>query len=113
MEKIRQVAYTKDFVKYYRCEDIITPVAFLEELAAKGWKYDKVFMKRDAEMDMQFDIGYYTIEELRLRQNALDYGPACLFALEAQLGDHKAEIHFSDDSKVVYMITAESEFELE
>ena len=113
MEKIRQVVSGSNFVKYYRCNDIIHPVAFLEDLAAKGWKYDKVFMKRDAEMDMQFDIGYYTIEELRQLDKSLAYGPACQFELEAQLDGHRAQIHFSDDSKIVYMLTSDPEFELE
>lgn len=113
MEKIRQSVSGNNFVKYYRCKDIIRPVAFLEDLAAKGWKYGKVFMKRDAELDMQFDIGYYTIEELRQLEKALAYGPACQFTLNAYLDDHMAEIHFSDDSKIIYILTVDPEFELE
>lgn len=113
MEKIRQSVSGNNFVKYYRGKDVIHPVSFLENLAARGWKYDKVFMKRDAEMDMQFDIGYYTIEELRQLEKYLAYGPACQFTLDARLDDHMAEIHFSDDSKIVYMFTADQEFELE
>ena len=113
MEKIREVIFKKNIVKYYRYEEIVTPVEFLESLAAKGWKYDKVFMKRDAEMDMQFDIGNYTLEELKNVKASLAYGPACMFTLEANLDDHFAEIHFSDDSKIVYIFTTESDFELE
>lgn len=113
MEKIRQGVSGNNFVKYYCCKDIIRPVAFLEDLAAKGWKFDKVFMKRDAEMDMQFDIGYYTVEELRQLEKDLTYGPACQFTLDARLDDHVAEIHFSDDSKIVYMFTDDRDFELE
>lgn len=113
MEKIREVIFKKNIVKYYRYEEIVTPVEFLESLAAKGWKYDKVFMKRDAEMDMQFDIGNYTLEELRKAKASLAYGPACMFTLEASLNDHVAEIHFSDDSQIVYMSTIEPDFELE
>ena len=113
MKKIREVIFKKNIVKYYRYEEIVTPVEFLESLAAKGWKYDKVFMKRDAEMDMQFDIGNYTLEELRKAKASLAYGPACMFTLEASLNDHVAEIHFSDDSKIVYMSTIEPDFELE
>lgn len=114
MEKIRQAVSGNYFVKYYRCKDIIKPVAFLEDLAAKGWKYDKFFLKRDAEMDMQFDIGYYTIDELRRLEKDLSYGPACQFTLDAHLDDdHMAEIHFSDDSKIVYMFTVDPMFELE
>ena len=100
-------------MKYYRCKDIIKPVAFLEDLAAKGWKYDKVFLKRDAEMDMQFDIGYYTIDELKQFEKNLSYGSACQFTLDAHLDDHIAEIHFSDDSQIIYMLTVDPEFELE
>ena len=113
MEKIREVVYNKTIVKYYRYGEIVKPVAFLEELAAKGWKFDKVFMKRDAEMDMQFDIGNYTLEELRESEQALQYGPACMFTLNAVLDGHAAEIHFSDDSKIFYMMTDEKDFELE
>lgn len=113
MEKIRQAVSGNNFVKYYRCKDIIHPVAFLKDLAAKGWKYGKIFMKRDAEMDMQFDIGYYTIEELRQLEKTLAYGPACQFTLDAHLDGHMAEIHFSDDSEIVYMFTSDREFELE
>ena len=113
MEKIREATNKKNIVKYYRYEEIVKPVEFLEELAAKGWKFDKVFMKRDAEMDMQFDIGNYTLEELKNVKASLAYGPACMFTLEANLDDHFAEIHFSDDSKIVYMFTTEPDFELE
>ena len=113
MEKIREVIFEKHIVKYYRYEEIIRPVEFLESLAAKGWKFDKVFMKRDAEMDMQFDIGDYTLEELRKAKASLAYGPACVFTLEASLNEHFAEIHFSDDSKIVYISTIEPDFELE
>ena len=113
MEKIREATNKKNIVKYYRYEEIVKPVEFLEELAAKGWKFDKVFMKRDAEMDMQFDIGNYTLDELRKFKASLAYGPACMFTLEASLNDHVAEIHFSDDSKIVYMSTIEPDFELE
>ena len=113
MEKIREVVLSNNLAKYYRYEEIVTPVEFLESLAAKGWKYDKVFMKRDAEMDMQFDIGNYTLEELRKAKASLAYGPACMFTLEASLNDHVAEIHFSDDSPIVYMSTIEPDFELE
>ena len=113
MEKIREATNKKNIVKYYRYEEIVKPVEFLEELAAKGWKFDKVFMKRDAEMDMQFDIGNYTLDELRKFKASLAYGPACMFTLEANLDDHFAEIHFSDDSKIVYMFTTEPDFELE
>ena len=113
MEKIREATDKKNIVKYYRYEEIVKPVEFLEELAAKGWKFDKVFMKRDAEMDMQFDIGNYTLDELRKFKASLAYGPACMFTLEANLDDHFAEIHFSDDSKIVYMFTTEPDFELE
>lgn len=113
MEKIREVAFTNNIVKYYRYEKIVNPVEFLEALAAKGWKFDKVFMKRDAEMDMQFDIGYYTLEELRQAETLLAYGDPCMFTLNAVLNGHTAEIHFSDDSKVVYIFTTEPDFELE
>ena len=113
MEKIREATDKKNIVKYYRYEEIVKPVEFLEELAAKGWKFDKVFMKRDAEMDMQFDIGNYTLEELKNVKASLAYGPACMFTLEANLDDHFAEIHFSDDSRIVYMFTTEPDFELE
>ena len=113
MEKYNEIVFSKNIVKYYQCEEIVKPVAFLETLAAKGWKFDKVFMKRDAEMDMQFDIGEYTLEELRQAEASLAYGPACQFTLKASLHDHTAEIHFSDDSKIVYMITTEPDFELE
>ena len=113
MEKIEEITNEKNIVKYYRYEEIVKPVEFLEELAAKGWKFDKVFMKRDAEMDMQFDIGNYTLDELRKFKASLAYGPACMFTLEAKLDDHFAEIHFSDDSRIVYMFTTEPDFELE
>ena len=113
MEKISEDIYTNNIVKYYRYGEIVKPVAFLEALAAKGWKFDKVFMKRDAEMDMQFDIGYYTLEELRQSEASLAYGPACKFTLEASLNGHAVVIHFSDDSKVIYMVTTEPDFELE
>ncbi len=69
-------------------------------------------MRRDAEMDMQFDIGNYTLDELRKVKASLAYGPACMFTIEAKLDDHFAEIHFSDDSKIVYMFTTEPDFEL-
>ena len=113
MEKIREATNKNNIVKYYRYGEIVKPVEFLEELAAKGWKFDKVFMKRDAEMDMQFDIGNYTLDELRKFKASLAYGPACMFTLEANLDDHFAEIHFSDDSKIVYIFTTEPDFELE
>lgn len=112
MEKIRQSVSGNNFVKYYRYKDIIRPIAFLDDLAAKGWKYDKVFMKRDAEMDMQFDIGYYTIEELKQVEKFLAYGPECQFTLNASLNGNTAEIHFSDGSKIVYILTINPEFEL-
>ena len=113
MEKIREATNKNNIVKYYRYGEIVKPVEFLEELAAKGWKFDKVFMKRDAEMDMQFDIGNYTLDELRKFKASLAYGPACMFTLEANLDDHFAEIHFSDDSRIVYMFTTEPDFEFE
>lgn len=113
MEKIREAVYKKNIFKHYRYEEIVKPVEFLETLASKGWKFDKVFMKRDAEMDMQFDIGDYTLEELRQSETSLAYGPACMFTLKASLNDHVTEIHFSDDSPIVYMVTTEPDFELE
>ena len=111
MKKIQEITMSKGYIKYYRYDRVICPVEFLEDLAAKGWKYDNVFMKRDAEMDMQFDIGNYTLAQLR--EMDLSSGPACMFTLEASLGPHTARIHFSDDSKVVYMETTEKDFELE
>ena len=113
MEKIREVIFKKSIVKYYRYEKIVSPVAFLETLAAKGWEFDTVFMKRDAEMDMQFDIGYYTLEELRKAETSLACGDVRMFSLNAKLNEHTAEIHFSDDSPVIYMRTTEPDFELE
>ena len=113
MEKIREVVLSKNLVKYYRYKEIVKPVKFLELLAAKGWEFDKVFMRRDAEMDMQFDIGDYTLEELRQAEASLAYGDPCKFTLNAILNGHTAEIHFSDDSSIVYMVTAELDFELE
>ncbi len=35
MEKIREVIDKNNIVKYYRYEEIVKPVEFLEELAAK------------------------------------------------------------------------------
>lgn len=113
MEKIREVVWSKNLVKYYRYEEIVKPVKFLEALAAKGWKFDNVFMRRDAEMDMQFDIGYYTLEELRQTEASLAYGDPCNFTLNAMLNGHAAEIHFSNDSSIVYIITTEPDLELE
>ena len=113
MEKCSETVYGSQYFKYYRREKPVAPVAFLEELRGKGWSFHKVFMQRDAEMDMQFDIGNYTLEELKQAEASLACGPACKFTLEANLNSHAVEIHFSDDSEVVYMITTEPDFELE
>jgi hypothetical protein len=113
MKKISEVIVKNGIVKYYRCESVLNPVEFLESLVSKGWEFDKVFMKRDAEMDMQFGIGYYTLAELKESQASFAYGAPCQFTLEATLGSHVAQIHFSDDSAIVYLVTAEPDFELE
>ncbi len=113
MEKISTVRSGSGYTKYYRYGQTVRPVPFLEELAAKGWQLGKLTMRRDAEMDMQMDAGAYTLEELKRSQPQLAYGADCRFTLEACLGEHRAQIHFSDTSAVVYLVTAEEDFELE
>lgn len=113
MEKIREVTVNNGFVKYYKYDKIVNPVEFLEELIEKGIPVDKIFMKRDAEMDMQFDIGEYTLEELKKAAKALAYGPTCKFLLKTEFNSIPVEINFKDDSKVIYMITPDPSIELD
>ena len=113
MKKIREIVWKNAIIKYYQYEKVVKPVEFMEALSTKGWKFDKVFMERDAEMDMQFDIGYYTLDELRQAETVFSYGDPCTFTLPATLDDHSAEIHFCDGSQIIYIYTSEIDFELE
>lgn len=112
MDKISEVITNQGYVKYYNYGEIIKPVEFLEELQSKGIMVGKVFLKRDAEMDMQMGMGNYTIEELKKTERSLSYGSACNFILKTEFNAVPVEIHFSDNSKILYMITKEKKLEL-
>ena len=112
MDKIDESFMHGNFAKFYRYKEDIKPVKFLEKLASKGWKFDTVFMKEDAEMDMQMLIGDYTLEKLKRIERIFD-DDTYKFKLKASLNNHVAEIHFFNDSDVFYMVTSEPDFELE
>ncbi len=61
---------------------------------------------------MQFDIGDYTLEDLAAVQKRLEYGPACQFTLNTSIDHVPVEIHFSDDSTAVYLVTPEKELDI-
>ena len=114
MEKISEVIVKNGIVKYYRCEKVVNSVEFLESLALKGWKFDKVFMKRDAEMDMQFGIGYYTLEELN-RGKAIwqfyiktidENGLITAFSDEAMTGEQQ-QVTIPEDVEIYYTVGAD------
>ena len=112
MDKIREIITNRGYVKYYDYGQIVVPINFLEELQNKGLKVNKVFMKRDSEMDMQMGTGEYTIEDLKKQEHYFLYGSACKFTLQTEIDDIPVEINFRDDSKVLYMVTFEKDLEL-
>lgn len=113
MEKYREVQYKNVSIKYYKNSNIIKPIEFLEDLQSKGIPVEKVFMKRDAEMDMQFGIGEYTIEELKQSSFVQDGLGDCLFTLKTEFFGIPVEIHFSENSDIVYMATPDPSIELD
>lgn len=108
MEKLEVIRTNRGYAKYYRLSREPVPEEFLAELKALGWTFDRVFLRRDAEMDMQFDIGFYSPEALPRTQG----GPPRLFTVTATREGKSGEIRFCDDSDVVLLVTDHPDLEL-
>ena len=107
MEKLETIRTNRGCAKYYRLDRQADPREFLEDLTAMGWTFDRVFLRRDAELDMQSDMGFYAPADLPSPD-----GTPRLYTLTAHRNGKSGEIHFSDDSNVVYLVTKDEELEL-
>ncbi len=112
VELIRIMEYSRHCSKFYRCQEIVCPVPFLKKLRDAGLAFDRVSMKRDAEMDMQFGAGDYTLEALEASGPFPDNGDACLFTVKTWIDGVPVEIQFSDDSDIVYLVTPKRDLDL-
>lgn len=112
MDKLKEILTNRGFVKYYDYGSVIDPISFIEELQIKGVEVNKIFVKRDSEMDMQMGVGEYTIEELKKLEYYFKYGSACNFSFQTEIGTIPVEINFRDDSNVLYMVSLDKDIEL-
>ena len=113
MEKINELINNNKYVKYYSCGENIVPVELLTKLKTAGFQFDKIFLKEDAEMDMQMRIGQYSLEELENNKNLFLNNDIYNFTVYAIIDENQVEIHFYNDSKVLYMITDNKYLELD
>lgn len=112
MNKVNEMILNGRYFKFYNYGEDINPIKLLKELKMYGFEINKFFLKEDAEMDMQMMIGEYTLEELEnkpsLHLDENDYN----FSIPATIYGENIEIHFFNNSNILYMVTDDKDLEL-
>lgn len=112
MDKVNEMTLNGKYFKFYNCGGNIEPIKLLKELKMYGLEINKFFLKEDAEMDMQMMIGEYTLEDLENKPSLHLDENVYNFSIPATIYGKNVEIHFFNNSNILYMVTDDKDLEL-